>query len=69
MAYINYSAVSMTATESSGTVYTAENGGGTRQINASTTIAYALTDGGNQITITISVPLIYRKFDTGFQFG
>jgi len=69
MAYINYSAVSMTATESSGTVYTTENGGGTRQINASTTVVYALTDGGNQITITVNVPLLHRTFDTGFQFG
>jgi hypothetical protein len=44
-----------------------ENGAGTFYLGGSQTAIYVKTDGGDQIITTITVPVIYRRFDTGFQ--
>jgi len=52
-----------------GTIAEWENTAGVNQFYSSNVITLAKSDGGDVIIHTITVPLIHRAFDVGFQKG
>jgi hypothetical protein len=69
MAFSTYTAKTISPNYSTCVIAECENSAGSSVMYNATTVTYAKVDGGDQIIITVNIPLIHRNFDSGFQFG
>jgi hypothetical protein len=64
-----YASKTISPNYSNCTIVECENSAGCNVMFNATTVTYAKVDGGDAIIQTITVTLIRRQFDSGFQFG
>jgi len=62
-----YTATNLSQVVTFATIAESENTAGVTEALTSTFVNAAQSDGGPQVQIIVDVPVIYRRFDTGFQ--